>query len=156
VSLSKAQATPARVLAAMEDATEVDLVTHGEITPHSSASYLELAPDVGGSRLRGPLVRQASLKRAPFVVLAACKAAHTTYAVHEPLSLPAELLAAGARGVLASTEKLLDKEVNVFFNRVRERMRSGKPPAEALRDERELWRQEGRARGWLDTILLFE
>ncbi|HEX5746039.1 MAG TPA: CHAT domain-containing protein [Archangium sp.] len=156
VLLSGAQATPARVLAAMEDATEVDVVTHGEITPHSSASYLVLAPDVSGPELRGPRVRQASLKRAPFVVLAACNAAHTTYAVHEPLSLPADLLAAGARGVLASTEKLLDKEVNVFFNRVREHMRSGQPPAVALRDEREAWRREGRARGWLDTILLFE
>ncbi|QDF04302.1 CHAT domain-containing protein [Myxococcus xanthus] len=154
--LSGAQATPARVLAAMEDATEVDLVTHGEITPHSSASYLVLAPDVSGPELRGPRVRQASLKRAPFVVLAACKAAHTTYAVHEPLSLPAELLAAGARGVLASTEKLLDKEVNVFFNRVREHIRAGHPPAVALRNEREAWRREGRARAWLDTILLFE
>jgi hypothetical protein len=156
VLISGAQATPSRILAAMEDASEVDLVTHGEINGYSSASFLLLAEDENGPELHASRVRSATFRKAPFIVLAACKAAHTTYAVHEPLSLPAEFLNAGARGVLAATEKLLDKEVNVFFNQVRERMRSGQPPAVALRDEREAWRREGRARDWLDSILLFE
>ncbi|NPC48728.1 CHAT domain-containing protein [Corallococcus sp. AB032C] len=156
VRLSGAQATPARVLAMMEDASEVDLVTHGDIHAGSSASFLLLAQDADGPELHAAQVRSAVLRYAPFVVLAACKAAHTTYAVHEPLSIPAAFLDAGARGVLAAPIDLLDTEVNAFFNQVRERMRAGQPAAIALRDEREAWRHEGRGRPWLDGILLFE
>ncbi|RKH72582.1 CHAT domain-containing protein [Corallococcus aberystwythensis] len=156
VRLSGAQATPARVLAMMEDASEVDLVTHGDIHAGSSASFLLLAQDAGGPELHAAQVRTATLRNAPFVVLAACKAAHTTYAVHEPLSIPAAFLDAGARGVLAAPIDLLDKEVNAFFNQVRERLRAGQPAAIALRDERDAWRHDGRDRNWLDGILLFE
>lgn len=156
VLLSGAQATPARVLAMMEDASEVDLVTHGDIHAGSSASFLLLAEDVGGPELHAAQVRTARLRNAPFVVLAACKAAHTTYAVHEPLSIPAAFLDAGARGVLAAPTDLLDKEVNAFFNQIRDRLRAGQPAAIALRDEREAWRKDGRDRSWLDGILLFE
>ncbi|MHA7630196.1 CHAT domain-containing protein [Corallococcus sp. M7] len=156
VLLSGARATPARVLAMMEDASEVDVVTHGDIHAGSSASFLLLAQDADGPELHAAQVRTATLRNAPFVVLAACKAAHTTYAVHEPLSIPAAFLDAGARGVLAAPIELLDKEVNAFFNQVRERLRAGQPAAIALRDEREAWRQDGRDRSWLDGILLFE
>jgi hypothetical protein len=161
--LSGKDATPSRVLAAMKDATEIDLVAHGTINDFSDAAYLMLAEEQGGgSKLGVFAVRKASLQGAPFVVLAACHAAHPTYSVDEPLSLPAAFIEAGARGVLAATVKIPDLEAQDFFNAVRERMRAGTAPALALRDERMLWKKDprwerdGRGKSWLDSVLLFE
>jgi tetratricopeptide (TPR) repeat protein len=156
VLLTGTRATPSTVLDAMRDATEIDLVTHGIINDRSNASYLLLASGPEGSELGVPLVRKDSLRGAPFVVLAACHAAHTSYALHEPLSLPAAFIEAGARGVLAATERIPDQEAEAFFNAIRERMRAGADPAHALRDERMKWLREGRSAEGLDSILLFE
>jgi hypothetical protein len=101
-------------------------------------------------------VRGSSLQGAPFVVLAACHAGHTAYVLHEPFSLPAAFIEAGARGVLAATVEIPDLEAGAFFNAVRERLRAGASPASALRDERVRWRREGRGAKWLDSVLLFE
>jgi hypothetical protein len=154
--LSGAEATPSRVLEAMKDATEIDLVAHGTLNDFSDAAYLMLAAEQGGSRLGVSAVRKASLLGAPFVVLAACHAAHASYSVDDPLSLPAAFIEAGARGVLAATVQIPDLEAQAFFNAVRERMRSGTAPALALRDERMRWLGEGRGKAWLDSVLLFE
>jgi tetratricopeptide (TPR) repeat protein len=154
--LSGTEATPTRVVAAMRDATEIDLVTHGFIHESSSASYLQLAPDPSGGELTVPQVREVRLRGSPFVVLAACHAAHTSYALHEPLSLPAAFIQAGARGVLAATEQIPDLEASAFFNAIREQLRAGVPPAVALRDERVRWLSQGRGKTWLDRVLLFE
>ncbi|MBN1207886.1 MAG: CHAT domain-containing protein [Myxococcaceae bacterium] len=155
--LSGAAATPTRVLAAMKDATEIDLVAHGILSDASDASYLLLAPEQPeGPELSESEVRAASLQGAPFVVLAACHAAHATYSVDEPLSLPAAFIAAGARGVLAATVEIPDLEAEAFFNAVREHMRSGLSPAVALHQERLRWMREGRGAEWLDKVLLFE
>jgi len=156
ILLSGARATPSNVLAEMREATEVDLVTHGNIHSSASTSYLLLAPGTEGSELSLSRVRSASLRGAPFVVLAACKAAHTTYAVHEPLSLPAAFFDAGARGVLAATKDIFNQEANAFFNDVRKRMREGKPPAIALRDARQEALRAGVGTQWLGSVLLFE
>jgi hypothetical protein len=156
VKLSGAQATPSRVLAAMKDATEIDLVAHGILNDFSDASYLVLAPEPGGSELSISKVRTASLQGAPFVVLAACHAAHATWSVDDPLSLPAAFIEAGARGVLAATVEIPDLEAAAFFNAIRERMRSGTAPALALHEERMRWIREGRGATWLDSVLLFE
>lgn len=161
VTLSGDEATPIRVLERMKNATEIDLVAHGILNDFSDASYLLLAPERGGPQLgRRELgiseVRAASLKGAPFVVLAACHAAHATYSVDAPLGLPAAFIEAGARGVLAATVEIPDLEAEAFFNAVRERMRSGTSPALALREERVRWLSEGRGETWLDSVLLFE
>jgi hypothetical protein len=161
VTLSGAEAMPSRVLERMKNATEIDLVAHGILNDFSDASYLLLAPERGGLRPGSPElgiseVRAASLKGAPFVVLAACHAAHATYSVDAPLSLPAAFIEAGARGVLAATVEIPDLEAEAFFNAVRERMRSGTSPALALREERLRWFSEGRGEKWLDSVLLFE
>ncbi|NVI98869.1 CHAT domain-containing protein, partial [Myxococcus sp. AM009] len=150
------QATPSRVLNAMQHASEIDLVTHGYINSAISSPYLLLAPELSGSELTMSMVRSTQLQGAPFVVLAACTAAHTTYAVHEPLSFPAAFFDQGARGVLAATSDILDVDANEFFNTVRARMRNGTPPAIALRDERQAWLAKGRATSWLESVLLFE
>ncbi|TSC34516.1 CHAT domain-containing protein [Corallococcus sp. Z5C101001] len=154
--ISGARATAANVLAAMEDATEIDLVTHGNIHDSASTSYLLLAPDMEGPELTLSRIRTTSLRGAPFVMLAACKAAHTTYAVHEPLSIPAAFFEIGARGVLAATQDIYNEEANAFFNDIRERMRSGVLPAVALRDVRQEWLGAGRGTTWVNSVLLFE
>lgn len=156
VLLKGTRATPSNVLDAMQEATEIELVTHGIINDRSNASYLLLASGPEGAELRLPQVRELSLRGAPFVMLAACHAAHTSYALHEPLSLPAAFIEAGARGVLAATEKIPDQEANAFFNAIRERMREGTDPALALRNERMKWLREGRLAKGFDSILLFE
>jgi CHAT domain-containing protein len=156
LTLSGTEATPSRVLAFMKNATEIDLVAHGIVSDSADTSYILLAPEQDGPELGISEVRAATLQGAPFVVLAACQAAHTAYALHEPLSLPAAFIEAGARGVLAATVEIPDLEAEAFFKPVRERMRSGAPPADALRDERTRWLKEGKGARWLDSVLLFE
>jgi hypothetical protein len=156
VMLSGTEATPSRVLSAMRNATEIDLVAHGIINDFSDVSYLLLAPEQGASELGVTQVRAASLQGAPFVVLAACHAAHTAYTLHAPLSLPAAFIDAGARGVLAATVEIPDLEAAAFFNAVRVRLRAGVPPAVALRDERMKWLAEEKGTDWLGSVLLFE
>ncbi|WP_164007623.1 CHAT domain-containing protein [Pyxidicoccus trucidator] len=155
-TLTGPEATPSRVLAAMQDATEVDLVAHGIVDGSSSSSYLLLAPGQEDPELSVSRVRSATLRGAPFVVLAACHAAHTAYTLDSPFSLPASFIEAGARGVLAATVEIPDLEAAAFFNAVRERIRSGAPPALALRDERMRWLEQQRGAPWLDSVLLFE
>ncbi|PTL78365.1 CHAT domain-containing protein [Vitiosangium sp. GDMCC 1.1324] len=155
-TLSGAEATPSRVIEAMKDKTEIDLVTHGVINDSSDDSYLQLTQGEDGSQLGVQQVREASLQGAPFVVLAACHAAHTAYVLHEPLSLPAAFIHAGARGVLAATTQVWDTEAGDFFNEVRARMREEVPPAIALRDVRMQWLAAGKGSRWLGSVLLFE
>ncbi|WP_224365668.1 CHAT domain-containing protein [Hyalangium versicolor] len=156
-------ATPTRVLQAMVDATEIDLVTHGDKAQASNSSFLVLAPEpTGEDRLTVARLRQmANLKRAPFVVIAACEGGHTSPISHEAVSIPAMLLRKGARGVLAATVVLNDTAVNTVVNAVREEMYQGKPPAIALRDVRQRWLAEHKdpeasEDKWIDHILLFE
>ncbi|WP_167509490.1 CHAT domain-containing protein [Corallococcus llansteffanensis] len=153
---SGADATPSRVRAAMQDATEIDLVAHGFIYDRADASYLLLSSERGGSELTVPQVRDTPLHGAPFVVLSSCDAAHTSYALHEPLSLPAAFIHAGARGVLAATTRIPGNDANVFFNQVRERMRAGVAPSIALRDVRAQWLEKDAKQTWLANVLLFE
>jgi tetratricopeptide (TPR) repeat protein len=156
ITLTGTEATPSRVLDAMRNANEIDLVAHGVINEPSRDSYLLLAPEKEGPELGVAQVRKTPLEGAPFVVLAACHAARTAYALQEPLSLPAAFIHAGARGVVAATVEIPDLEAGAFFNAVRERIRAGTAPAVALRDERVRWSREGRGGKWLDSVLLFE
>lgn len=155
--LTGADATPARVLQEMEGATEVDLVAHGVVAESSAASYLVLSPDPDGEwRLQAPEIRRRHLSGAPLVVLAACHAARPAPVLHEPFSLPAAFIDAGARGVIAATVEVASAEANPFFNAVRARLRAGQAPAQALRDERMQWLRAGRGTSWLGHVLLFE
>lgn len=158
-TLEAAEATPSRVLQSMSEATEIDLVTHGLISPVSDASYLVLAKEgsaPGSDELRVPRLREVKLQGAPLVVLAACNAGRSTTALYAPVSLPNALLTAGARGVLAATRPIPDLEASEFFNAVRARIRQGTLPATALREERMQWLQQNRGASWLDSVLLFE
>ncbi|OJT23600.1 hypothetical protein BO221_16495 [Archangium sp. Cb G35] len=157
--LEGALATPSQVLRDMATATEIDLATHGRVSPVSDAAYLVLSREHGNPGTDELWVRQlrrAKLKGAPLVVLAACHGGHTAPVLHEPVSLPNALLEAGARAVLAATWPILDQEASEFFNAVRGRIRQGASPAAALRDERVEWRARPNKPAWLDSVLLFE
>lgn len=153
--LTGTEATATRVLSAMRDATEVDLVTHGVTTPWGF-SYLVLAREGSSDELTADHLQSQRLEGAPLVVLAACRAARTAHVLHEATGLPAALLRAGARAVFAATEEIPDLEAAEFFNAVRERIRQGRPPASALRDERQRWLAAGRGQPWLEGVLLYE
>ncbi|EPX56789.1 hypothetical protein D187_007223 [Cystobacter fuscus DSM 2262] len=149
------EATPSRVLAAMRDATDIDLVTHGLLTA-SRFSSLVLAKEGMSDELGAGHIREQHLEGAPLVVLAACRAARGAHILHEPSGLPAAFIQAGARAVLAATEEIPDLEAAAFFNAVRERIRQGSSPASALRDERRQWLAEGKGQRWLGGVLLYE
>jgi CHAT domain-containing protein len=150
-------ATPSRVLEAMVHAREIDLATHGKISPGSDASYLLLARDVDGTdELHESRIRQTRLTGAPLVVLAACEAARGSTALHELASLPNAFLASGARAVIAATQKIPDEDSSTFFGAVRERIRAGASPSVAVRDERQQWLREGKGTDWINGVLVFE
>ncbi|MDY7233155.1 CHAT domain-containing protein [Hyalangium rubrum] len=155
--LSGADATPGRVLEAMTRATEIEIHAHGLINPTlSDASLLVLSPDAGGRyALTAGEVRAHRLEGAPLVTLAACRAAHTAQRIHEPFSLPAAFLEAGARTVLAATVDIPDAEAGPFFVAVQERIRAGQRAAVALRDVRQEWLRRD-AESWARSVLVFE
>jgi len=154
--LERAEATPSRVLAAMRDATEIDLVTHGLISRESDASYLVLAMEGGRDELSATRIREQRLEGAPLVVIAACHAAHPAPTLHDLGNLPGAFVQAGARAVLAATVEIPDLEAAAFFNSIRERLRQGASPSTALRDERLKWLEEAKeGRTWVEGILLF-
>lgn len=150
------RATPSRVLREIEDATEIDLVTHGVLSDASSASYLVLAPEGERDELRAADIPSVHLWRAPLVVLAACRAAHASPSLHERAGLPSAFLEAGARAVIAATEELPQREAEDFFNALRQRIRRGKAPAVALQEVRMETLRASPGNGWAQSILLFE
>jgi hypothetical protein len=155
--LAGAEATPGRVLEAMTRATEIEVHAHGLINPTlSDASLLVLSPDASGRyALTAGEVRAHRLEGRPLVTLAACRAAYTAFQIHEPFSLPAAFIEAGARTVLAATVDIPDAEAGPFFLAVQERIRSGQSAAAALRDVRMEWlRMEPES--WARSVLVFE
>ncbi|WNG33978.1 CHAT domain-containing protein [Archangium violaceum] len=157
VLLSGSAATPGRVLEAMTKATEVEIHAHGLINLEvSDASLLVLTPGPDGRyALTAGEVRSRRLGGAPLVILAACRAAHTSPTSHEPFSLPVAFLEAGARAVLAATVDIPDAQAVRFFEGVRSRIQAGQPVAVALRDERVVWMERGGA-DWVRAVLAFE
>ncbi|GHG82188.1 CHAT domain-containing protein [Comamonas sp. JC664] len=157
VELSGMQATPTRVLAAMAQASEVEIHAHGAFSPEmSDASLVVLAPETDGRyALSAAQVRAVKLAQAPLVLLATCSAARAMPFLHESFSLPVAFIEAGAAMVLASTEEIPDS-AGRFFEAVRERIRTGAPAARALRDERRTWLASQPGADWVHGILLFE
>jgi len=156
-TLRELDATPNRVLAAMSEATDIDLATHGKIDPGSNTAYLLLAPGPDGNdALYENRIRGQRLSGAPLVVLAACEAARGTSALHEHGSLPNAFLAAGARTVLAATLPIPNDDASAFFAAVRERTRGGVPASVAARDERMKWLSGGKDAEWVNGVLVFE
>lgn len=156
-NLRELDATPSRVLAAMVEATDIDLATHGKIEPGSNTAYLLLAPGAhGNDALYENRIRGQRLSGAPLVVMAACEAARGTSALHEHGSLPNAFVAAGARTVLAATLSIPNDDASAFFAAVRERIREGVPASVATRDERMQWLSSKKDAEWVNGVLIFE
>ncbi|MCY1016943.1 CHAT domain-containing protein [Pyxidicoccus sp. MSG2] len=156
--LSGSEATPSRVLSSMADATEIEIHAHGISDPAlSDASLVVLSPEGNGRyALTADIVRQQKLAGAPLVFLAACSAGRlASSSTHEPFSLPAAFIDAGARAVLASTVDIPDA-AGRFFDGVRQRIRAGSTPAVALRDERQKWLARDSRNAWTQFVLLVE
>lgn len=157
-TLSGAAATPARVLAAMRDADEIEFHTHALVDLGvSDASYLVLSPEIDGRyALTAEAIRGAELRGRPIIVLAACASALGARYQHAAWSLPHAFLAVGARAVLAAGTAIPDREAGPFFAGVMERVRAGADAAAALRDQRMATLASSPSSSWVANVILFE
>ncbi len=155
--LSGAEATPSRVLAALSSATYAELHVHGVADlAIADASYLLLAPDPGGgSVLTARDLRGATLRGAPIVVLAACRASDVAPHLQVRWSLPDAFMVAGARAVIAADVELPDDEAAALFAELRGRLDGGEAPAAALAAVRSR-ASGGRADHWAAHLMLFQ
>lgn len=151
-------ATPDGALAAMQGASELIIHAHGRVDlALSSASHLVLSLDSAGRfALTADAIARLSLRSAPTVVLAACHAAHPGGQLHEPWSLPAAFLRAGARAVFASLQPIPDQDSAGFFDAVLDEVRGGAPAAIALETVRSRYRSAGSASAWFESVVVFE
>jgi cellulose synthase operon protein C len=127
VSLTGAAATPSRVLAALADATYVELHVHGVAATASDATaFLALSPDADGTfALRADALRAAKLAKSPIVVLAACRAATVAPMFRARWSLPDAFLGAGAHAVVAVDVPIPDASARRVFDELHRRVDAG-------------------------------
>lgn len=152
--LEGADATPERVLAAMDSAGLVVINAHG-ITDADEplAASLVLTPGADGSYwLTADRVRKARFAGAPVVVLAACHAGRVQVST-EPWSLASSFLAAGARAVIAPTTEIPDDTANEVFSSIVNRMQAGSSPEQAVAEERAV---RGGKLPWLAHLVVFQ
>jgi len=133
-SLTGADATPSRVLAALAGATYAELHVHGvAAAAHDDATYLALSPDRDGTfALRADAVRAARLAGAPIIVLAACRASTVAPYLYQRWSLPDAFLAAGASAVIAADVAIPDASARRVFGALRGRITAGEPVEAAV------------------------
>jgi CHAT domain-containing protein len=131
-------ATPSRVLAALDEATEIEFHAHGVMDLDvSDVSFLALSPDPDGDyALTAGQLRQHRLRGAPLVILAACHAARPAPYRFASWSLPIAFIDAGARAVVASISPIIDSEARGFFQAISHAISDGERPAVAVRDAR--------------------
>lgn len=155
--LDGASATPSRVLAAMPTASFVEMHVHGlGGIADDDAAVLVLSPEADGRyALSASDLADIKLLGHPVVVLAACEAASASPAFHAAWGLADAFLKAGASAVIASQHAIGDAAAPQFFTGVRARIRAGSAPANALRDEREAWRDPAQRR-WIDHLVVFQ
>lgn len=156
-TLSGASATPERVLRALADAGEVVIHAHGlGSSDAGDAAFLALSADASGRyALTAADVRGTVLHGNPLVVLAACNASVGAPVFHEPWSLPAAFVYAGARAVIASTAPIPDTEATAVVEAIRAAVAAGAPAAVALRDARQRSLAAGGGE-WVKDLLVFE
>lgn len=141
----------------MSRAAEIEIHAHGIYRPELfDASFIALSPDDEGRyALDMAALRELRLEKAPVVILAACGTVQSSPSLHEPFGLPAAFIGAGASVVLAADVDIPDT-AGAFFEAVRRRIRSGAPPAVALRDERARWLADFPQEMWVQHVFIFE
>ncbi|WNG27566.1 CHAT domain-containing protein [Cystobacter fuscus] len=157
VLLRGASATPDAVLAELEDATEVEFHAHGLIrSGFSDASFLALSPEPDGRyALTVSDLQGMSLRGAPLVLLAACRANGGALRYYAVASLPAAFIQAGARSVVAPASPIPDAQGGAFFQALLDEVGRGATPAEALARTRSAWLRD-RPAPWVSELVLFE
>jgi len=135
-TLTGADATPPRVLAALAGASYAELHVHAVAATSaldSYAPYLALSPDRGGAfALRAPAVRTTPLSGAPVVVLAAARGAVSSPRRRALWTLPDAFLAAGASAVVAADAPPPDAAARAALDDLRRRLARGEPVARAV------------------------
>jgi hypothetical protein len=150
-------ATPSRVVLAMQDAAIIEFHTHGFLADdlfESSHLALSAQPDQHYT-LTARDVAKVRLAASPLVILGACHAATSSRVLEGGRSLAEAFLRAGARAVIASPNAVPDLGAYAFFAAVRDRVRDGADPAVALRDERMRSLSRSRADTWMSDVVVF-
>ncbi len=143
-------ATPTRVKSELEDATLVEIHTHGVASAEGATTSLVLSPDPDGSyALSADDLKGVTLRGHPVVILSACRAAIAAPHRHGANSLAGAFIEAGASAVIASPEPIPDAAAYAFFDRVVEQINKGTPVVEAVQHERS-------ATTWTRQIVIFE
>ena len=155
VVVSGADATPARVLQVLANATYAEFHVHGLAAAHGDeATQLLLSPDDRGTfALTARQVRNSVLHGAPVVVLAACRAATVAPQLRERWGLPDAFIAAGARAVIAVDVAILDAAATRYFAALRTKLNLGLAPAQAVAELRKTATVEDQA--WIDHVMVF-
>ncbi|MEO6774767.1 MAG: CHAT domain-containing protein, partial [Kofleriaceae bacterium] len=149
-------ATPARAVAAMEDAGFIEIHAHGLTDVGDDAAVLVLAPGATGDyALASSAIAATPLRAHPVVAIAACGAAATGHAFQSTWGLVDAFRAAGASAVIASPDPIADAAAPRFFAAVRARIAAGSDPSVAVRDERAGWTDSGQ-RAWIDRLVVFQ
>lgn len=151
-------ATPSRVLLAMQDASVIELHTHGFLADDVfEASHLVLSPELDQHyALTAGDVAHIQLAASPLVILGACHAATSSRVLEGGMGLPEAFLRAGARAVIASPEVVADLGAYGFFAAVRDRVARGQDPAAALRDERMHQLAASHDDTWVSGVVVFQ
>jgi cellulose synthase operon protein C len=148
-------ATPERVLAAISDATLVEIHSHATWLPQYDAPVLALSPGSDGWTLSAAQIRSATLRAAPVVVLAACEGALTARYEHAAWGLPQAFRIAGASAVIAPGVAVPDKDASEFFDAVVREISGGTAPARAVARVRSQKIRNG-ADSWMRHVLVFQ
>jgi hypothetical protein len=151
-------ATPSRVLLAMQDASVIELHTHGFLADDVfEASHLVLSPELDQHyALTAGDVAHVRLAASPLVILGACHAATSSRVLEGGMGLPEAFLRAGARAVIASPDAVQDLGAHEFFAAIRDRVARGQDPAAALRDERMHQLAASHDDTWVSGVVVFQ
>jgi cellulose synthase operon protein C len=125
-------ATPERVLAAISDATLVEIHSHATWLDRLDVPVLALSPGAEGWALEAARLRASKLTGAPVVVLADCAGGTAARFEHEAWGLPLAFRTAGARAVIASLAEIPDRDATAFFGAVVAEIARGSGPAAAV------------------------
>jgi hypothetical protein len=153
--LTGAAATPERVLAAMSDATQIEIHSHAKWIDMLDAPVLALSPGANGWTLDAARIRAARLTGAPVVVLVDCAGGAPARFEHQAWGLPLAFRIAGASAVIASLSAIPDREAAGFFDAVTADLARGINPASAVaRARAEKMRADPTS--WVRDVVVFQ
>jgi hypothetical protein len=153
--LTGSAATPESVLAAISDATLIEIHSHATWSDAFDAPVLALSPGANGWALDAAQIRAGKLTGAPVVMLVDCAGGAPARFEHQAWGLPLAFRAAGASAVIASLSEIPDREAVVFFDAVTAELARGISPASAVaRARAEKMRADPTS--WVRDVVVFQ